>query len=69
MKGDGGSPLMCPIPGRPEYYQQVGIVSWGIGCGNNIPGVYVSVPHLRSWIDEQFIDTNLPFMYHTEKYD
>lgn len=68
-KGDGGSPLVCPIPGNKDHYQQVGIVSWGIGCGNNVPGIYVSIPHLRSWIDEQFIDNNLPLMYHNEKYD
>lgn len=34
-KGDGGSPLMCLKSGR---YYQVGIVSWGIGCGNEYPG-------------------------------
>lgn len=38
--GDGGSPLVCPIPGQKDRYYQAGIVAWGIGCGeNNIPGV------------------------------
>lgn len=37
-KGDGGSPLVCPIPGKFEQYFQSGIVSWGIGCLDQIPG-------------------------------
>lgn len=34
-KGDGGSPLVCPIPGSINRYYQAGIVAWGIGCGDN----------------------------------
>ncbi|KAJ8971755.1 hypothetical protein NQ314_000572, partial [Rhamnusium bicolor] len=34
-KGDGGSPLVCPIGGKGERYYQAGIVAWGIGCGEN----------------------------------
>ncbi|XP_055853823.1 phenoloxidase-activating factor 2-like [Episyrphus balteatus] len=53
-KGDGGGPLVCPMANNPNRYYQVGIVSWGIGCfDENVPGVYASIPHLRSWIDEQ----------------
>uniref|UniRef100_A0A6P7GR36 Phenoloxidase-activating factor 2 n=1 Tax=Diabrotica virgifera virgifera TaxID=50390 RepID=A0A6P7GR36_DIAVI len=51
-KGDGGSPLMCPIKGKPGKYQQVGIVSWGLTCGlQNTPGVYVNVMMFVDWID------------------
>lgn len=51
-KGDGGSPLMCPIVGQPERYQQVGIVSWGLSCGlQNTPGVYANIPLFIDWID------------------
>lgn len=38
--GDGGSPLACPIPGTDNQYYQAGIVSWGIGCGDTVPGKY-----------------------------
>ncbi|KAK9717378.1 Trypsin [Popillia japonica] len=45
--GDSGGPLVC-------HGTQVGIVSWGIGCGHaNFPGVYASVPNYRQWIEAQ----------------
>ena len=54
-KGDGGSPLVCPIPnGNHDQYYQAGIVAWGIGCGDVNPGVYVNVQMFRHWIDQQF---------------
>ncbi|KAF2881050.1 hypothetical protein ILUMI_25123 [Ignelater luminosus] len=53
-KGDGGSPLVCSIPNQPGRYLQMGIVSWGIGCGkNSTPGVYVNVPYIKAWVDKQ----------------
>lgn len=30
---------------------QTGIVSWGIGCSDGIPGVYTNVGIARDWID------------------
>lgn len=54
--GDGGSPLVCPISNQPGRYHQVGIVSWGIGCGeHNIPGIYVNLGIFRDWIDEEMV--------------
>jgi len=51
-KGDGGGPLVCPIKNDPEgRYVQVGIVAWGIGCGDPIPAAYTSVSHIGCWID------------------
>ncbi|XP_050433716.1 phenoloxidase-activating factor 2-like [Adelges cooleyi] len=52
-KGDGGSPLMCPSKLDPDYLVQVGIVAWGIGCGEKIPAAYVNVAHFRNWIETQ----------------
>lgn len=64
-RGDGGSPLACPIPGQKDRYQHVGMVAWGIGCGEDkIPGVYVNVPLFRNWIDEQMSAHNLDFSYY-----
>ncbi|CAL1266437.1 unnamed protein product [Larinioides sclopetarius] len=47
--GDGGSPLVCTSNG---YWYVVGLVSWGIGCGQpGIPGVYVNVLYYSDWIN------------------
>ncbi|CAG2061388.1 unnamed protein product, partial [Timema podura] len=59
-KGDGGSPLVCPIANNPNQYIQAGIVAWGIGCGEDkTPGVYADVAQFRFWIDEQLLYNNL----------
>ncbi|XP_022175321.1 tryptase beta-2-like isoform X2 [Myzus persicae] len=56
-KGDGGGPLICAMKGyqgKPKKYIQVGIVSWGIGCGDeNVPGVYSSVAVNSQWINKE----------------
>jgi len=39
---------------KSKKYMQVGIVSWGIGCGDeNIPGVYSSVTANAQWINKE----------------
>lgn len=59
-KGDGGSPLVCPLVRDPSRYVQAGIVAWGIGCAeNNVPGVYAKVATARHWINEQIVYYNL----------
>ncbi|XP_066975650.1 uncharacterized protein [Macrobrachium rosenbergii] len=48
-EGDGGGPLVCTGPDG--SLQLVGLVSWGIGCGQyGVPGVYVNVGHYTQWI-------------------
>ncbi|XP_071520052.1 uncharacterized protein [Panulirus ornatus] len=48
-EGDGGSPLVCH--GRDGTVQLVGLVSWGVGCGERgVPGVYTNIPHYLDWI-------------------
>ncbi|XP_063391076.1 phenoloxidase-activating factor 2-like [Cydia fagiglandana] len=56
--GDGGSSLVCPI-GNVDPKQDslrfaiYGMVAWGIGCGDAVPGVYVNVPQFYDWIGEK----------------
>ncbi|ALC38392.1 CG31728 [Drosophila busckii] len=46
--GDSGGPMIVNEGSR---YTQVGIVSWGIGCGKGqYPGVYTRVTSLLPWI-------------------
>jgi len=47
--GDGGSPLVCQA--QSGRWTVVGLVSWGIGCASDLPGVYVKVSHYRDWIN------------------
>lgn len=49
-KGDGGGPMVCEQGGS---WKLVGVVSWGIGCGQyGVPGVYVRVSHYLDWIKQ-----------------
>ncbi|KAM9238034.1 serine protease 48 [Dugong dugon] len=47
-KGDSGGPLSCLID---NVWIQIGLVSWGIGCGQTLPGVYTSVIYYQKWIN------------------
>jgi len=51
-RGDGGSPLVCPSKAGGDSHVQAGIVSWGVGCGEDgSPGVYAAVSQAVCWID------------------
>ena len=51
--GDSGAPLIISGPQSPPFLQ-LGIVSFGPEkCGlENMPAVYTSVKHYRSWIEK-----------------
>ncbi|CAH0730208.1 unnamed protein product, partial [Brenthis ino] len=53
--GDGGAPLVCPIPDKLRLrYSVVGMVTYGLGCGKeNEPGVYAKVPEFYDWVAKQ----------------
>jgi secreted trypsin-like serine protease len=47
--GDSGGPM---VMGTGSTWSQIGVVSWGIGCGkSHYPGVYTRVTVVRDWID------------------
>ena len=49
-QGDSGSPLMINTN---EGWQQIGIVSWGIGCAaEGFPGVYTNTAVFNNWVNE-----------------
>merc|ERR1712020_737202 len=48
--GDGGSPLVCQ--GQSGRWTVVGLVTWGVGCASDVPGVYARMSHFTQWINE-----------------
>jgi len=51
--GDGGGPLVCQSDG---HWFQVGIVSFGIGCGREgVPGVYTRVETFQPWVERTIL--------------
>ncbi|XP_017009591.2 phenoloxidase-activating factor 2 [Drosophila takahashii] len=52
--GDGGSALFCPLEEDPNRFEQIGIVNFGIGCGQeNVPSTYTNVEIFLDWIYQQ----------------
>jgi secreted trypsin-like serine protease len=50
--GDSGGPLVASL-GEGKGYVQVGVVSWGVQCGNPaLPGVYGRVSQFVPWIKD-----------------
>ena len=64
--GDSGGPLIIRGNDQSEDIQ-VGIVSWGVQCGNiNFPGVYARVSHQIQWIKQTTCDLSI---YNPQQYN
>lgn len=51
-QGDSGGPVVA-FNSETKVATQVGIVSWGMGCGlKGYPGVYSRVLAVRQWIQD-----------------
>ena len=62
LQGDGGGPLVCEKDGQ---WYQVGIVSFGIGCGRrNVPGVYTKVEDYEEWIEQTILSAKRKSGHH-----
>ncbi|KAM6221068.1 serine protease 52-like [Rhynchocyon petersi] len=63
-QGDSGGPLVCQKNKNTSMWYQVGIVSWGIGCGlKDKPGVYTKVSNYLQWITMETKMVGKPYTY------
>ncbi|XP_040325641.1 serine protease 52-like [Herpailurus yagouaroundi] len=63
-QGDSGSPLVCQKNNHQSIWYQLGIVSWGVGCGQKkLPGVYTKVSNYLSWIDTETATSGKPYVH------
>ena len=53
-QGDSGGPLVVNVNGK---WTLIGIVAWGINCGNEIPGVYTKVTEFLDEINNVDIES------------
>ncbi|XP_078389851.1 serine protease 1-like [Cetorhinus maximus] len=61
-QGDSGGPLMCEGMNS-EAWIQIGIVSWGNGCGESLsPGVYTLLSNYIEWLEATAEQTEKPYI-------
>lgn len=57
-KGDSGGPLQL-YPPNSYVAKIVGIISFGIGCGTEWPGIYTRVAFYQDWIESHVWPKNI----------
>ncbi|XP_045853840.1 serine protease 52-like [Meles meles] len=63
-QGDSGGPLVCQKKNNESIWYQLGIVSWGEGCGQKEkPGVYTKVSNYLLWINTETTLSGRPYMH------
>ncbi|KAM6149631.1 serine protease 52-like [Erethizon dorsatum] len=61
-QGDSGGPLVCLKKKKKSAWYQLGIVSWGMGCGRKEhPGVYTRVSKYLLWIHSETARAGKPY--------
>ncbi|XP_051831692.1 serine protease 55 isoform X1 [Antechinus flavipes] len=63
-QGDSGGPLVCNHQNNQKKWYQVGIVSWGEGCGRKgKPGIYTAVSNYLLWIVLKTREAGYPYIW------
>ncbi|XP_029437475.1 mucin-5AC-like [Rhinatrema bivittatum] len=60
-QGDNGGPLVCRS-WKNDLWHQVGILSWGQGCGKKTPGIYTLLSNFLGWIEAETDEAGEPLM-------
>uniref|UniRef100_A0A8C8ZJQ5 Peptidase S1 domain-containing protein n=1 Tax=Prolemur simus TaxID=1328070 RepID=A0A8C8ZJQ5_PROSS len=63
-QGDSGGPLVCQKKAKKNLWYQLGIISWGVGCGQkDVPGAYTKVANYLHWIKRETRRAGKPYRY------
>uniref|UniRef100_A0A4X2L4W8 Peptidase S1 domain-containing protein n=1 Tax=Vombatus ursinus TaxID=29139 RepID=A0A4X2L4W8_VOMUR len=67
--GDSGGPLVCNSKNNEKVWYQIGIVSWGEGCGRKgKPGIYTAVSNYLFWIVLKTREVGHPYILSSSEY-
>ncbi|XP_043837010.1 serine protease 55 [Dromiciops gliroides] len=68
-QGDSGGPLVCNLKNHHDVWYQIGIVSWGEGCGRKgKPGIYTAVSNYLLWIVLKTREAGHPYVLSSSEY-